>query len=79
MAVDKNTRRNTSTPHKGGPADTGSSKAEVKEMNEKKTDLEKNKELKDKYLKDVDEPADHLMKNNNRNPDKVEIDRGKYN
>ena len=78
MAVDKNTRRNTSAPHKGGPADTGHSKAEVKEMNEKKTDLDKNEELQEKYLNDVDEPADHLMKNKNRNPDKVEIHRGKY-
>ena len=79
MAVDKNTRKSTSAPHRGGPSDTGHSKAEVKELNDSKTDLQENEELKEKYVKDVDEPADHLKKNINRNPDKAEIHRGKYN
>lgn len=79
MAVDKNTRKNTHAPHRGGPSDTGHSKAEVKEMKDSKTDLQENEELKEKYIKDVDEPADHLKKNVNRSPNKPGIDNGKYN
>ena len=79
MAVDKNTRKSTSAPHKGGPSDTGHSKAEVKQVNKSKTDLQENEEMKEKYVNDADQPADHLVENPNRNPDKAEIHRGKYN
>ncbi len=78
MAVDKSVRKNTYGPHKGSPTNTGHSKAEVKEMQDSKTDLQENEEMKEKYVKDVDEPADHLKKNINRNPNKTEIHRGKY-
>lgn len=78
MAVDKNTRKSTPAPHRGAPSDTGHSKAEVKEMQNSKTELQENEELKEKYVEDVDEPADHLKTNINRNPDKTEIHRGKY-
>lgn len=79
MATDKNTKKQTYAPHRGEPTDTGHSKAETKEMQDSKTDLGHKEELREKYVKDTDEPADHLKKNPNRNPIKEGIDNNKYN
>lgn len=79
MATNKNNKGNTYSPNKGLPTDTGHSKAETKNMPHSKTDLQQNEELREKYVKDVDEPADHLKKNPNRNPIKEGIDNNKYN
>lgn len=79
MAVDKNTRKNTYGPYKGSPGDSGQDKAEIKEMQDSKTDLQYKDQLREDYIKDVDEVPDHLKENPNRNPDKPGIDNGKYN
>lgn len=79
MAVNKNTRKNTYGPQKGSPGDTGQSKAEIKEMQDSKTDLQHKDQLAEDYVKETNEPVDHIRENPNRNPDKTGIDNGKYN
>lgn len=79
MAVDKSSKKNTYSPHKGIPSNDGKSKAETKEIGENNEELENKDELRNKYTKDTDEPVDDLLENPNRNRNKVGIDNNKYN
>lgn len=79
MAVDKNSKRNTYSPHKGLPTNDGNPKAETKETDSNEADLEKREEIRGKYTKAVDEPVDDLLENPNRNRNKPDIHKGKYN
>lgn len=79
MAVDKSSKKNTYSPHKGIPSNDGKSKAETKETGDDKENLENKDDLRNKYTQDTDEPVDDLKNNPNRNRNKVGIDNGKYN
>ena len=79
MAVDKNSKRNTYSPHKGIPSNEGKPKAETKETDSQNMDMEEREKLKEKYTQGIDEPADNLVENPNRNRNKVDINKGKYN
>jgi len=83
MTKNKDNYRNTSSSQgKGNPSDTGQDKAEVKdtkEMNDQ--NLEENQELKEKYTDGAGQPANEKTKvtNINRNTEKEDIDKGRYN
>lgn len=81
MATDKNNKANTYSPYKGSPSSGGKSKAQTKDVKEGKIELNEQEEIIDKYIEDndTDAPAEHLIKNPNRNPIKENIDNGKYN
>lgn len=78
MAVDKNAKKSTSAPYKGIPSNEGKPKAETKET-DSSADLEEREELRNKYTQDIDEPVDNIKENPNRNRNKVDINKGKYN
>lgn len=79
MAVDKSTKKNTYSPHKGIPSNDGKPKAETKETGDNLVSEERKDELRDKYTQDIDEPADNLKVNPNRNRDKVDINKPRFN
>lgn len=79
MAVDKNSKKNTYGSHRGLPTNEGNPKAETKETDSSNEDYERREEIRSKYTQDVDEPVDDLKENPNRNRNKAEIHRGKYN
>ena len=78
MAVDKNTKKNTYSPHKGIPSNDGKPKAETKETGEERIDPERKEKLRDRYTQEIDEPADDVKANPNRNRDKVDINKPRY-
>ncbi|WP_187263468.1 hypothetical protein [Pontibacter beigongshangensis] len=63
----------------GNPSGTGQSKAGVKPVDPNQTRSEHD-ELEDKYTDGPDEPGQNVKTNNpNRNLNKPDIDKGKYN
>ena len=71
--------KNTPSPQgKSNPSDKGTQdKAAIKKGGTKE-ELEKEKEIKDKYLEEDGEVPPHLEKGTNRNPDKTKTDEPKY-
>ena len=68
-----------SSENTGDPAGKGQTKAGIKSAATEKTRAELD-ELNDKYTNGADEPAEGIKTNNpNRNLNKPDIDKGKYN
>lgn len=78
MAVEDN-KNNPSPQGQGNPGDRGSSKAEIKSAKDSATDLNYKDQLYEDYMEDPDKPNQHLMKHKNRNTNKVDLDKGRYN
>lgn len=78
MAVDRS-KNNPSIQRKSNPTDPGSDKAQIKSMEDSKTDLGYKEQLYENYMEGPDEPDRHLMKHKNRNTNKVDLDKGRYN
>ncbi|TXK51325.1 hypothetical protein FVR03_03700 [Pontibacter qinzhouensis] len=63
----------------GKPGGTGQTKAGVKPVDSDAASSQHD-ELEDKYTNDIDEPGQNVKTNNpNRNLNKPDIDKGKYN
>jgi hypothetical protein len=74
----KEKNNHTNPQGKANPSDTGLNKGGIKGANEKVTDLNYKAQLANEYTQGVDEPADHLQNNPNRNPNKTKLDKPAY-
>lgn len=71
------TKKSSGLNKKGQPSTVGQNKASVK--NASLANKEKDKEVRQEFMKDEDEPANNIKTNNpNRNTDKPDIDKPSY-
>jgi len=75
----KNENKNTPSPQgKSNPSDKGTQdKAAIKKGGTQE-ELDKEQEIKDKYLEEDGSIPPHLEEGSNRNPDKTKTDEPKY-